>query len=513
MLDPVRAKARIIGLTTAAFFGGVLLASGMEWTAGSHAATLLQQPPAASEVRPLAELSEAFVAISEAVTPAVVSIYTERTQRVTARGRALPEEFREFFGIPPEGEGGEVPMPGTGSGFLISRDGYVMTNNHVVEGAEQIKVTLMDRTVHDARIIGRDPTTDVAVIKLDGEDFPAVLFGDPQETRVGEWVLAIGNPLGLDFTVTAGIVSAKGRPLQILQNSLEGEAAGYAVESFIQTDAAINPGNSGGPLVNIDGRVIGINSAIASQTGFNAGYGFAVPIDLARRVAEDLIRYGAVRRPILGVRIRDIFVEDMEYYELPAVAGVLIQDFSMENSPAEAAGLRSGDVIVAVNDDPVSQVNELQGRILTQRPGEEVELTYIRNGDRREATVRLVQATGAAFAEPASESAPRGSTSGAGRLGVSVAPLTPELAREYEISGAAGGLVVTDVQRYSAAGRARIFPGMRLESVNGQPVASPEDFGRLIESRAPGEVVSLNLRDRGGALLIVNIRIPTRSGN
>ena len=234
MLDPVRAKLRILGLTAITFFGGVLFASGMEWTAGSHAATLLQQAPNRAEVRPVAELSEAFVAISEAVTPAVVSIYTVRTERLSARGRAVPEQLREFFGLPPEGDSSgeeqEVPMPGSGSGFLITSDGYVMTNNHVVQGAERIQVTLQDRSVHTATVVGRDPTTDVAVIKLEGNGFPTVRFGDPSETQVGEWVLAIGNPLGLDFTVTAGIVSAKGRPLEILQQTLEGDARGYAVE-------------------------------------------------------------------------------------------------------------------------------------------------------------------------------------------------------------------------------------------------------------------------------------------
>jgi serine protease Do len=513
MLDPVRAKARILGLTTATFFGGVLLASGMEWTTGSHAATLLQQPPARSEVRPVAELSEAFVAISEAVTPAVVSIYTERTQRLSDRQRAIPEQFRDLFGLPRgDEEGEEVPMPGSGSGFLITRDGYVMTNNHVVEGAETITVTLQDRSVHQARLVGRDPTTDVAVIKLEGNDFPAVRFGDPYETKVGEWVLAIGNPLGLDFTVTAGIVSAKGRPLQILQNNLEGEAAGYAVESFIQTDAAINPGNSGGPLVNIDGEVIGINSAIASQTGYNAGYGFAVPIDLARRVSEDLMRYGVVKRPILGVSIREVNVEDAEYYDLPAVGGVMVEDFSMSDSPAERAGLRSGDVIVAVNGKPVMQVNELQREILTHRPGDEVEVEVIRGGERRRLRVRLVEATGPVFANRDAAPSSRGTVSGAGRLGLSVSPLTPELTEEYGIEGAEG-LVITDVEQYSVAGRTRrVFDGMRILSVDGRRVTTPQEFGRALEGKRPGEVVELTLLQRTGRRSLLTLRVP-ENGN
>ncbi|HEX2225436.1 MAG TPA: trypsin-like peptidase domain-containing protein, partial [Thermoanaerobaculia bacterium] len=361
MYDPVRAKLKLIALTGAAFVGGVVLASGMEWTAGSHAATLLQTPPSSTEVRPVAELSEAFVAISESVTPSVVNIQTERSQRIPTGNPGVPEEWRRFFNIPPggRGEGGEVvPMQAGGTGFLISDDGYIMTNNHVVEGADRIRVILNDRREFDAQLVGRDPTTDVAVIKIEGTGFPALRTGSPDGTRVGEWVLAIGNPLGLDFTVTAGIVSAKGRPLPIIQETLlqqGAENAGYAIESFIQTDAAINPGNSGGPLVNLRGEVVGVNSAIASASGYSEGYGFAIPIDLARRVADDLIRYGRVRRPVLGVSIGNVSVEDVEAYGLPKVAGVVVQDFSMDDSPARAAGIQRGDVIVTVNGEPVDR--------------------------------------------------------------------------------------------------------------------------------------------------------------
>jgi serine protease Do len=514
MLDPVRAKARIIGLTAIAFFGGVLLASGMEWTTGSHAATLLQQPPARSETRPVAELSEAFVAISESVTPAVVSIYTESTREM--RGdREIPEQLREFFRLPPGMEEGEpIPQEGGGTGFLISEDGYVMTNNHVVEGAETITVTLNDRTVHQARVIGRDPTTDVAVIKLEGSGYPAVRFGDPDETRIGEWVLAIGNPLGLDFTVTAGIVSAKGRPLDILSRSLYGtEAAGYAIENFIQTDAAINPGNSGGPLVNIDGEVIGINSAIASQTGLSAGYGFAVPIDLAQRVAEDLIRYGTVKRPVLGVRIDDVDAVDAEYFDLPSVGGILVQDFSMEDSPARRAGVEPADIIVAVDGQPVTKVNELQSEILTRRPGDQVELEVIRGGDRRRFTVQLVEAPeAAAVARPDEPGTPRGTVSPTGRLGISVTPVTPDLTEEFELSSSEG-LVVTEVQRASAAARAGIFEGHRIIAVDGRPVTTPQELGRLVEGKQAGEIIGLTLLAPNGSRAIATVRIPGAGGN
>ena len=230
MLDPVRAKARILGLTALTFFGGVLFASGMEWTAGSHAATLLQSVPAAKDVKPIADLSEAFVAISDAVTPAVVNIQTEQTQRMPQGHPEIPEPFRRFFNVPPNGENGRpIPMRASGSGFLLSPDGYIMTNNHVVEGANTITVILHDRREFQAKVVGRDPNTDIAVIKIDGSRFPNVRLGDPDRLRVGEWVLAIGNPLGdLDFTVTAGIVSAKGRPL-------DPELA-YGLAAYLNTD-------------------------------------------------------------------------------------------------------------------------------------------------------------------------------------------------------------------------------------------------------------------------------------
>ena len=510
MLDPVRAKARLLGYTAAAFLGGLLLATGMEWTAGSHAATLFQVgSPSITDVRPVAELSEAFVAISESVTPAVVNIRTETTQRVPAGHPQVPEPFREFFRQQPGQEGQSVPLQGEGTGFLISPDGYIMTNNHVVEGAEQITVILQDRREFPARVVGRDPTTDVAVIQIEGSGFPTVRLGDPQATKIGEWVLAIGNPLGLDFTVTAGIVSAKGRPLPIIRTTLSAqgfEQPQQAIETFIQTDAAINRGNSGGPLVNLRGEVIGVNSAIASESGLSEGYGFAIPIDLAQRVGDDLIRYGRVRRAVLGVNVQAVTPEDQEVFGLPAIAGAVIQGFSGDASPAAEAGLERGDVIVAVDGEPIDQSNQLQRTIASRRPGDRVRVDVIRYGEPHQVVVRVGEAPAATLAQaeqPAAEPA-----AAAGRLGVRVAPLTPEDARRLEYPEP-GGVYIADMERFGALGRQGVdFRYYKVVRVDRQPIETVEDFDRVIRGKSPGEVVSLDLVNPLGDQAIVNVRIP-----
>src|SRR5690606_3071574 len=240
------------------------------------------------------------------------------------------------------------PRSGSGSGFIISPDGYVMTNNHVVENASRVTVTLTDRRQFDATVVGRDPNTDVAVLKIDGDNLPTVQLGNSDELQVGDWVLALGYPLSLGETVTAGIVSAKGKNIGIMGRN---EEAAAPLEHFIQTDAAINPGNSGGPLVNLRGEAIGINSAIASPTGTYSGYGFAVPIRLAKRVADDLIRYGTVHRPRLAVQIKDVEPADIDVFGLPGADGSVVT--VVQDGPARLAGVQAGDVIVAVDGQRV----------------------------------------------------------------------------------------------------------------------------------------------------------------
>ena len=501
MLDPVRAKARVIGITAASFVGGLLLASGLEWTADLNA---FQAAPSSQEVQPLAELSESFISISESVTPAVVSIRTERAPRADADGRipdGVPEQFRDLFRERMEHE----PQRAGGTGFIISEDGYIVTNNHVVADADVINVVTMDRREYRAELVGRDPTTDVAVIRIQGDNFPTVRIGDPSAIRVGEWVLAIGNPLGLDFTVTAGIVSAKDRSINIIGSSIEDpNLSALAVESFIQTDAAINPGNSGGPLVNIRGEVVGMNTAIASNTGLSAGYGFAVPINLARHVADDLIRYGRWRRSLLGVSINEVFIEDVEAFGLPSVAGAVVQAFTRPNTPAERAGLRQGDVIVAVDGEPVRRVNELQRIIASHRPGDEVRLDVIRYGDRRSLDVQLIESDAPPVVATASTASAPAATSG--RLGVSVAPLSTELAETLGYPNP-GGVVIQEVESSSPLAERFDFEGFKVVQVDGQPVSEVPQFERLIREKAPRSVVSLVLASPNGDQRIVNVRL------
>jgi serine protease Do len=281
----------------------------------------------------------------------------------------------------------------SGSGFIVSRDGLILTNNHVVADANKVTVILSDRREFDAKVVGRDPTTDVAVIKIDGQNLPTVPLGNDETARVGDWVLAIGNPLGLDFTVTQGIVSAKGR----------GGFAGlydspYAVVDYLQTDAPINPGNSGGPLVNVRGEVVGMNAAIASPTGTYAGYGFAVPVTLVRDVMNQIVQYGHVRRGILGLSLAEVTQKDAQADKLSQggvaqIRGALVGDFPNDAaSPAKLAGIQKGDIIVNANGRDIDHVATLQRVIRGQRPGDVVSVTFVRQGAERTVQVKLADA-------------------------------------------------------------------------------------------------------------------------
>jgi len=450
-----------------------------------------QQRPVIPEARPLADLGNAFTAVAEAARPAVVYI-TVDARRTSQR---TPSPFDRFFQPDTEPQ----LQQGSGSGFLISTDGLILTNNHVVQNAELVRVRLFDDRIFDAEVVGTDPLTDVAVIKIDAADLPAVALGNSDSVTVGQWVLAIGTPLSqaFSFTVTAGIVSARGRLLTGLQNSR------WGIQDFIQTDAAINRGNSGGPLVNIRGEVIGINSAIASETGTYNGYGFAIPINLAQRVAELLITEGKVRRAALGVMIMPVDQEAADYVGLDEIRGVVITEFS-DDSPAERAGLRPRDIIVAVDGERVEYSAQLQTLVGFKRPGETAEITVMRrSGERRTYSVRLIEAN--TEAEETVASAPREEEAEyAGtfesRLGISIEEFNREFAtrmglrREVEY-----GLMVLDVDR-DGPSRDKLFASSPrngaleiITHVDDEPVATKRALDEALRAVPAGEVVSLRV--------------------
>lgn len=516
MYDPLKAKARVVILAGALFLLGIGVASGLGWTSPSHAMPALTEAPQVSEaaVRPALDLSDAFTNLADAVTPAVVRIESRRPAPAR-NGRNVPEQFRRFFDSP-DGEDVEPRSQiAGGSGFLVSSDGYILTNNHVVEGATDVRVYFPDRRYYPAEIIGADPFTDVAVIKVTiDEELPSIVLGNSDDIRVGEWILAIGNPgfgasTQLDFTVTAGIISARGRGLQLLQRDLFNDPrygtrlSGYAIEDFIQTDAVINPGNSGGPMVNLRGQVVGINSAIASTTGVYQGYGFAIPINLARRVMEDLIEYGHVRRPRIGVTISDVEPEDAELYGLPSVSGVLVQEVD-ESGPSFGA-LQSEDVIVQLDGEPVGYVSELQAKIAERRPGDRVRVTVYRNRAPLEIEVRLGEAPINDVPTVVARTTDRADE----QLGINVEALDAATADELGFTDATG-VILTEVARGSAADRRGVaaYRGNKLIRINDTTINSPDDVRAALAGISSGEIVSMHFLHSSGNQRVVNVRMP-----
>jgi serine protease Do len=500
-----------LGIVAAvAFAGGLLVAAGMNLTPFGYAQQKAEQgKPSAQAVQPLTDLSNSFVSIAEHVTPAVVSIQTEREPRSLRRprGQNLPPGLDEFFRqFEPDRS---PPMEGSGSGFIVSPDGYILTNNHVVADADRVTVTLLDKRTFQAKVIGRDPTTDVAVIKIDGSGFPTMSLGDDTKSRVGEWVLAIGNPLGLDFTVTAGIISAKGRSGQL--RSLY--ASQYAIVDYIQTDAAINPGNSGGPLVNTRGEVIGINSAIASQTGFYSGYGFAIPVTLAKSVMNDLIQYGRVRRAILGVSIQDVRAEDAQAAGLKEIRGALVGGATPGlESPAAKAGIQPGDVIIAIDGQNIERVAQLQRLIRARRPGETVNVTVMRYGKKLDFKVKLAEApTDSQVASNDDTEGGPDRPASYDKLGIAVEPITAEQASRAALSDSQRGLMVTDVDVNGPAYR-QLAPGrnvlLKVLNPAERTLRTEDDLNQALSKVRKGDVVSLLVYDvQARQTFVVNLRV------
>ncbi|HYK76596.1 MAG TPA: Do family serine endopeptidase [Daejeonella sp.] len=410
-----------------------------------------------------------FIQASAAVTPGVVHIQT--TYKASSRSGQDPfgDMFEDFFGGRRRSQG---PMRGSGSGVLISEDGYIVTNNHVVENADKINVTLPDKRSFDAKVIGRDANTDLALVKIDGKNFPVVKLGNSDEVQVGEWVLAVGYPFALNTTVTAGIVSAKGRSIGILNQSdgspLNGEPQlNTAIESFIQTDAAINRGNSGGALVNTKGELIGINAAIASQTGNYEGYGFAIPINLAKKVLDDFKQFGTVKRGYIGVNFTDLDAQQAKSLGVSEINGLYVQGV-VPGGGAEAAGLKKGDILTKVDGHTILYSSDLQERVGRLRPGDKVQLAYLRDGKERSTTVTLKDESSVKTAENSRTAAVVSKN-----LGASFAPLNDAQKKRYKIDS---GLMVTDVRSGGFFDQIDLPKGTIIVSINGKAINKIEDI-------------------------------------
>ncbi len=444
-------------------------------------------PAVDQEIRTLADLNKAFVELAKSVNPSVVTVFTERVYRVR-EDRFFPffrspfdDFFEDFFGRRQprqEPEEREYRRSGLGSGVIVSNEGYIITNNHVIENADTIRVRLIDRRTFPATVVGTDPQTDIAILKVEADNLPAIPLGDSDEMEIGEWVLAIGSPLSpeLAHTVTSGIVSAKGRT-----------GVGLAeYEDFIQTDAAINPGNSGGALVNMNGELIGINSAIATRTGGFQGIGFAVPINMARRVMESLLAHGEVIRGWLGIIIQDIDEIMAQAMDLSINEGALVSDVQ-ENSPAERAGIQQGDVIIRLDDKQILSTSQLRNEVASRPPDTGIKLTIIRNGRERTIDVKLGKL------EPEDIAAVEPDTEINELLGFRVTNLTDENASRYGIDRSRSGVVVTEVRRNSMAARQGLHEGDLITHVNRQRVENQNRFYENVRGMQRGDTILLNV--------------------
>lgn len=410
-----------------------------------------------------------FTQIAEKSVNAVVSIKSTITPKQSKR--QIQDPFFEFFFGPGQqfSTPQQQPTVGTGSGVIISSDGYIITNNHVIEGADKIDITLNDKRAFNAKVIGSDPATDLALLKIDAKDLPMMTFGNSDLLKVGEWVLAVGNPMGLTSTVTAGIVSAKGRSI--------GSSKSMSIESYIQTDAAVNPGNSGGALVNTNGELVGINTLILSQTGSYIGYSFAVPSNIAVKIVTDLKEYGCVQRAMLGVTIREMSAEFAEEKNIDFIAGVYIVEIA-DMSSAKEADLKPGDIIIAANGASISSVAKLQEEISLHHPGDKITITVMRDGKKKNIEVLLKNQQGNTTITKASDFT---------SLGVAFSELTDKQKEAYGIS-AGVEVVATKEGKFQRAG---IKKGFIILNINGEIVDSTDTIERIYS-----DIVKSGSRDK-----------------
>jgi Do/DeqQ family serine protease len=485
-LNPTQRTARA-GL---AVIAALMLVSGIAWHGFAAEQTVTQA--AATVATPLthavAGARDSYADIVEVVSPAVVTVRAQGRARVSPTQFQFPDDdfFGQFFGTPGRrGQQRQMPRPrqsALGSGVVVTTDGYVLTNNHVVEGADTVKIDFTDGRTLDAKIIGTDKPSDLALLKVDGSSFKAIALGDSDAVKVGDVVLAVGNPLNIGQTVTMGIISAKGRSTSVGDGSYE---------DFLQTDAPINHGNSGGALVNTKGELVGINSQILSESGGNIGIGFSIPANMAKHVMEQLRTNGKVTRAQLGVTVQGVTADIAASLGLKQNGGAIISAVS-DGSAAEQAGLKQGDVIISFNGQPVKDTNSLRNRVAESGPGNTAQLVVVRDGSEKSIAVKLDEAN-------PERSARRGNGNGEDRgddsaaLGISVAP-----------NDDGKGLVVQDVDPDGRAADAGIRPGDVIQRVNQQPVQSVDDLRAAV--RKSSDRPALLLIDRNGANVFVTVR-------
>ena len=479
-------KNMLGAIVIAAISSGVAIGASTYYMSQNQAATTLssgventfKQPYKLAGYSTVAAENTDFTYAAERAVNGVVHIKATQNGKGNS-GQQYVDPFEYFFGFGGRSQRTPQPRIGAGSGVIISTDGYIITNNHVIDGADELEVTLNDNRKFDAKVIGADPTTDIALLKIEADDLPTIPFGDSEKLKVGEWVLAVGNPFNLTSTVTAGIVSAKSR------GNIGAGGDRSKIESFIQTDAAVNPGNSGGALVNTKGELVGINTAIYSETGSYAGYSFAVPISIAGKVVNDLKEYGTVQRAVLGVLIQDPqYASDEDKAKVKALEGAYVGGFA-ERSTAKEAGVEKGDVITAVNGVKVKSSSALQEQISKYRPGDKVELTIDRNGSTKKYTVELRNAQGSTKVVKSGD--------GTEMMGGAFKALTDEQKRKLGVSY---GIEVTGVTngKLQSAG---IKKGFIIMIVNNQKISTPEDFEKIVDTILQGRTEDQGLFIKG----------------
>lgn len=459
-------------------------------------------------------LNGAFTAVAAEATKSVVSVSVKTEVKIPTQ-RFFEFDPRDFFRFEEPKEREEEPPSregeSTGSGVIISANGYVVTNNHVIENATEKGITVIthDKKEYRATLVGKDPFTDLAVLKIEGGSFVPAHFADKRSISVGEWVVAVGNPLGLRSTVTSGIISAIGRGIGIIGSDMRRGKAPYAIENFIQTDAAINPGNSGGGLFNLSGSLVGINTAIASRTGMNVGYGFAIPVDIVKSVALDLIEDGKIDRGFVGVQISSIDETAAKTVGLPKVTGVMVNSV-VPNGAAESAGIEVGDVILEVDNQPVRTSNELQNEIVLRRPGDKVTLKLWRNKKEILKTITLKALDSSDnFAE---DSAPKRGAEQRGSdhpvtfetLGFTAVPLNEQTKKDVNVDS---GVLVTKVNPRGPVARRGLRNGVVILKADGKNITSTSDLKNVISSKKSGDGLLLIIKTQDGRSAIT-VEIP-----